>query len=58
MSKAVEQYVEHEAWQVEAIKNSLEKMEKGTGKFTSQENVEQWLASWGTDDEMEPPLCK
>lgn len=58
MSKAVEQYVEHEAWQVEAIKKSLAKLENGAGKFTSQENVAQWLASWGTDGEMEPPLCK
>ncbi|MBU1736732.1 MAG: ribbon-helix-helix protein, CopG family [Proteobacteria bacterium] len=58
MSKAVEQYVEHEAWQIEEIQHSLAKLENGTGKFASQENVKQWLASWGSEGELEPPQCK
>ncbi len=55
MSQAISQYVMHEAWQIEAIKNSLTKLESGNAKFTSHDDVAQWLSSWGTDKETECP---
>ena len=58
MSQAVKQYVEHEAWQVEAIKKALDKLESGKAEFANHDDVAQWLASWGTDNETEPPQCK
>ncbi len=57
MAQAVSQYVEHEAWQVEAIKKARDKFESGNAKFAAHEDVAQWLASWGTEDETEPPQC-
>ncbi len=58
MAQAVTQYVEHEAWQLDAIKKSLEKLELGEAKFAENENVAKWLASWGTNDEVESPVCE
>jgi len=57
MSQAVRQYVEHEAWQIDAIKNALEKFETGQAQFVNHEEVLQWIATWGTDEEKEGPLC-
>lgn len=57
MAQAVKQYVAHEAWQVEAIQKSLEKMESGTARFADHDKVAQWLASWGSENEKEQPTC-
>ncbi|MEW6500299.1 MAG: ribbon-helix-helix protein, CopG family [Thermodesulfobacteriota bacterium] len=45
MAQAVKQYVAHEAWQIEAIQQSLEKMENGAARFADHDQVAQWLAS-------------
>lgn len=58
MAQAVTQYVEHEAWQIEAIKKSLEKLENGQAQFADHSDVAQWLYSWGSDNETECPPCK
>jgi len=57
MAQAVTQYVEHEVWQLDAIKKSLEKLETGNAKFAEHEDVAQWLTSWGSDNETECPHC-
>lgn len=57
MSQAVKQYVMHEAWQIEAIKKSLVKLESGTARYASHDDVAEWLASWGTDQEKACPKC-
>jgi len=58
MSQAITQYVEHEAWQIEAIQKALSKLEKGKAHFASHEDVVQWLSGWGTDEETESPRCR
>jgi predicted transcriptional regulator len=58
MSQAVKQYVDHEAWQLDAIKKSLEKLESGKARFADHANVAHWLSSWGSDTEAERPQCK
>ena len=58
MAQAVKQYVEHEAWQIDAIKKSLEKLESGTAKFADHADVALWLSSWGSDNETGRPQCK
>ncbi len=58
MSQAVIKYVEHEAWQLEAIKKSLEKLECGEAKFADHDDVASWLSSWGSAGETECPVCK
>jgi predicted transcriptional regulator len=58
MAHAVEQYVEHEAWQIEAIQNTLEKIRQGRAKFASDEETTRWLQSWGVEQELKAPTCK
>ena len=58
MSQAVKQYVEHEAWQIDAIKKSLEKLEAGKAKFADHADVAKWLSSWGSGNETEHPQCR
>ena len=58
MSHAIEQYIEHEAWQIKAIEQTLAKVQEGNGKFTSHEAVADWLNSWGTDNQLSAPVCK
>ncbi|MEO7560493.1 MAG: ribbon-helix-helix protein, CopG family [Nitrosospira sp.] len=58
MAHAVEQYVQHEAWQIEAIQNTLDKIRQGNSKFAGEEQTEQWLQSWGSGQELKAPVCK
>lgn len=58
MAHAVEQYVEHEAWQIEAIQSTLDKIRQGKSKFASDEETARWLQSWGSDQELKAPKCK
>ncbi len=58
MGHAVKQYVQHESWQVEAIEKTLAKVEEGSARFASHEQVSEWLNSWGTTDEKKSPICK
>lgn len=58
MIQAIKQYVEHEAWQVEAIQKTLAELETGKAKFASHVEVAEWLTSWGSDAEKERPQCK
>jgi len=57
MREAIEQYVEREeqreAFRQDAIKAWEEYQE--TGLHASADEVENWLASWGTDNEAPPP---
>jgi len=57
-AEAVRQYLEHEAWQIEAIKQAVERSESKDAKFVDHEKIVEWLNTWGTDDEMEPPECE
>lgn len=58
MAHAVEQYVQHEAWQIDAIQHTLDKIRQGNSKFASEEQAEQWLQSWGSDQEPKALVCK
>ena len=57
MSQAVKQYVEHEAWQIDAVKKSLEKIAAGKSRFADHAAVAHWLSSWGTEKEEKSPKC-
>ena len=58
MTHAIEKYVETEAWQVAAIQEAVDELERGEAGFVEHEDVAKWLNSWGTDNEVEPPACK
>jgi len=58
MGHAIEQFVEHESWQVKAIESTLSKVQQGEGQFVSHDAVSEWLNSWRTTREQKPPQCK
>jgi predicted transcriptional regulator len=58
MSRAIERYIEEEAWQVKAIREAVQKVKEGRGRFVPHDEVARWLDSWGTDNEQPPPSCK
>lgn len=58
MGHAIEQYVEHESWQVKAIESTLSKVQQRNAQFASHDDVGEWLSNWGTTDEGKPPQCK
>jgi predicted transcriptional regulator len=56
-SEAIETYVNLNAWQVAHIKAALAEDEAG-GPGVPQEEVVQWMQSWGTDHELPRPQPK
>jgi predicted transcriptional regulator len=58
MTHAIERYVATEAWQVAAIQQAVDELEKGQAKVMDHATVAAWLESWGTEDEQGPPACE
>jgi len=58
MNYAVEQYIQREMWQIEAMEQSLLKLRKGEAQFIDHQMVSHWLEQWGTTTEGTKPLCK
>ncbi len=59
MREAIAQYVEREESR-EALKRDTQKAWEdfqATGQHATAEEVEKWLASWGTEEELPPPKC-
>ena len=54
-AEAIEHYLSIQVWQINAIETSLKKADSADVKFTEHENVVDWLTSWGTKKEQEPP---
>jgi predicted transcriptional regulator len=52
-SKAITEYVERNAWKVEALKQAKKEAEKG--EFISHQAMGEWINSLGTDKELAPP---
>jgi predicted transcriptional regulator len=52
--QALDQFLEYEAWKREAVAEATAEVDAG-GPLIAHEDMERWLASWGTDDELDPP---
>ena len=52
-ANAIQEYVEAEQWQVQAVRRGLS--DARAGRVVPHEKVEAWLNSWGTDHELPPP---
>ena len=53
-SEAIADYIDRNAQQVDEIMRGLDEMRSGTNSV-SQEEVEEWVRSWGTDNELPRP---
>ncbi|MDI5891350.1 CopG family ribbon-helix-helix protein [Halomonas rhizosphaerae] len=59
MREAIEQYVEQEERRETFRQDTLNAWEEyqATGLHATADEVEQWLVSWGKDDEASAPRC-
>ncbi|MFC0267293.1 CopG family ribbon-helix-helix protein [Kushneria aurantia] len=59
MREAIEQYVEREERRESFRRDTLKAWEdyQTTGLHATADEVEKWLASWGTDNEVPTPTC-
>jgi RHH-type transcriptional regulator, rel operon repressor / antitoxin RelB len=54
-AEAIEHYLLVQSWQVREIKSSMKKANSKKAKFISHQKVAEWLHSFGTEKEQEPP---
>ncbi|MCK9297211.1 MAG: CopG family ribbon-helix-helix protein [Desulfobulbaceae bacterium] len=54
--EAIKNYLRQEAWQIAAIEEGLRSAD--AGRMIDHEDVKNWVASWNTSLEKEPPRCK
>lgn len=54
-AEAIEFYLSIQAWQVKEIKKSLHNADSKKARFIDHEDVANWLNSWGSKKEQEPP---
>lgn len=55
---ALRRYLAQEEWQAQAVRTAVIRADDGTAKYASHDAVDQWLSTWGTNAEGEPPQCK
>jgi predicted transcriptional regulator len=51
---AIEAFLEEDSWHAEAIAEAIAEADSG-GLFVPHEQVDRWLAGWGTDEETAAP---
>ena len=55
-SRALNQYLDMNEWQVEQIREALEASDRAPASaFVDHGSVSSWLESWGSENEREPP---
>ncbi len=54
-SKAIQEYLEANDWQVSAIRETLDRVERPEARFLEHDKIINWLESWGKEDEATPP---
>ena len=52
-AEAIAEYLAVNAWQIEAIETAVASVDRGEG--IPHQSVRDWVASWDTDLESEPP---
>ena len=55
---AIQDYLSNNAWLIEETTKAIKKADSPKAKFVDDAEVIDWLDSWGTDKEKEPPLCR
>lgn len=55
-AQAVRSYLDVNEWQVKAIREAVARADRRDAKFLAHDEVDAWLASWGTSQERKPPL--
>ena len=60
MREAITQYVDREEAREALRQDTLKAWDEfqATGRHVTAQEVDAWLASWGSDDELPPPECR
>lgn len=53
IKEALRKYLDLHAWQIEEIRKGFEDVE--SGRLIDSNDVDQWISSWGEDNEGEAP---
>ncbi len=54
-AEAISSYLALQAWQIKAVEKAVKKADSKKAKFIDHRKVADWLVSWGTKEEQEPP---
>lgn len=54
-AQAIASYLQIQAWQVQEIQKAVQKADSPQAKFFSHQQIEEWVNSWDSPDELEPP---
>lgn len=54
--EAIKNYLRQESWQIQAIEEGL--ADADAGRMINHDDVKNWVTSWNTSLEKEPPKCK
>lgn len=55
-AQAVKSYIAFNEWQTDAIRDAVSRANRRGTRFVSHEEIDAWLASWGSPQERKPPL--
>ncbi len=55
-AQAVKTYLDLNEWQIKAITDAAKRADRREAKFMMDDEVDAWLATWGTSKERKPPL--
>jgi len=55
-AQAVKTYIALNEWQTRAIRDAVKRANRRDARSVGHEEVDAWLASWGTAQERKPPL--
>jgi predicted transcriptional regulator len=57
IARAIERYVDSEAWQAAAIQQAAQELAQGEADLSGHDELAVWLRSWGTAQETALPPC-
>ena len=55
INEAIGRYLDMQAWQQRHIEQALAEARQPGARFVEHDKVDQWLKSWGSEDELTPP---
>jgi predicted transcriptional regulator len=55
INEAIGTYLDMQVWQQRHIEQALAEARQPGARFVEHDKVDQWLKSWGTEDELTPP---
>ncbi len=55
VKSAIKEFIEINEWQVKEIRKAVNKADQPGAKFIDHEEVTEWLDTWGSKKEKEPP---